>query len=146
MLTGWLNLNEMDEYGNKSIPLQVYSDCNSLVETLEMVIPKSTEKRLRLDLQSMKENLDDGTISAFNHISTRIQVADALTKRMDVNTTMKMMKYFTDGQFPYYYDDGNDSQHCNETYTQKQLILQTLMENGGLKDVYGAYPGENSMD
>ena len=134
MLVGWLNLDKLDDDGRPTIPLQLYSDCNSLCETLEMVEPKATEKRLRLDLTSMKENLDNGTLSAFTWLDTRIQVADALTKHMDVSS---MMEYFHYGHFPYWFDDSNDNQQCSEKYTSNQEKLRALMAFEQIKDVYG---------
>ena len=134
MLVGWLNLDKLDEDGRPTIPLQLYSDCNSLCETLEMVEPKATEKRLRLDLTSMKENLDNGTLSAFTWLDTRIQVADVLTKHMDVRSMMKYLRY---GHFPYWFDDSNDNQQCSEKYTSNQVKLRALMAFEQIKDVYG---------
>ena len=82
----------------------------------------------------MKENLDNGTLDAFTWLDTRIQVAAALTKHMDVTG---MMKYFRDGQFPYWYDDSNDIQHSNEKYTPEQEKLRTFLALGQIADVYG---------
>ena len=134
MLTGWLNLKTRNEDDRHTIPLQVWSDCNSLYETLQMVEPAATEKRLKLDLKSMKENLDDGTIDNFSWLDTRIQVADALTKHMDVTS---MMRYFREGNYPYWYDDSNDTQHRSEKYTPEQKELRGLLALGQINNIYG---------
>ena len=99
-----------------------------------MVQPAATEKRLKLDLKSMKENLDDRTIENFGWLDTRIQVADALTKHMDVTN---MMQYFRDGLYPYWHDDTNDTQYRSEKYTTKQEELRGLLARGELPSVYG---------
>merc|ERR1739848_493563 len=41
-----------------------------------------TEKRLKIDLIGMQENLENGDIASFNWGDTRIMVADYLTKLM----------------------------------------------------------------
>ena len=134
MLSGWLNLSQKNEYGRHCIPLQVFSDCNSLCETLEMVEPSATEKRLKLDLISLKENLDSKTIDTFTWLDTRIQVADGLTKHMDVTN---MMRYFREGWYPYWHDDTNDKQYSNEKYTSAQQELRGLLALGQIANVYG---------
>ena len=80
MLEGWIGL---PKDAKKRPPIEVLSDCNSLVETMQMIEPTATEKRLRLDLYSLKENLNNKTIEAMKWVDTRIQIADALTKSMD---------------------------------------------------------------
>ena len=99
-----------------------------------MVEPAATEKRLKLDLKSMKENLDERTIDSFAWLDTRIQVADALTKHMDVTN---MMQYFREGNYPYWHDDTKDSQYRNEKYTPKQEELRGLLALGQINNIYG---------
>ena len=52
MLTSWLNVPHVESH--------VISDCASLVDHMFSFDPNVTEKRLKIDLVGMKENLDNG--------------------------------------------------------------------------------------
>ena len=54
---------------------------------MQQISPSATEKRLELDLLSIKENIEQLGLK-ITWIDTKLQVADPLTKRMD---TVHMM-------------------------------------------------------
>ena len=74
MLESWLNVQRVEGH--------VIGDCASLVDHMFSLDPSVTEKRLKIDLVGMKENLDNGDIASFNWGDTRIMLADCLTKLM----------------------------------------------------------------
>jgi hypothetical protein len=74
MLESWLNVQRVEGH--------VISDCASLVDHMFSLDPSVTEKRLKIDLVGMKQNLDNGDIASFNWGDTRIMLADCLTKLM----------------------------------------------------------------
>ena len=51
----------------------------------DAIAPRALEKRLEMDLISLKEVLSEGLIACITWIPTALQLADALTKNM--NTT-----------------------------------------------------------
>ncbi|CAB4022652.1 Hypothetical predicted protein [Paramuricea clavata] len=61
-------------------PIECYTDCNSLYEALKSVKSVS-EKRLRLDISSIKELIEAKQITSVNWCSTNRQLADSLTKK-----------------------------------------------------------------
>ena len=77
MLESWLNVQRVEGH--------VISDCASLVDHMFSLDPSVTEKRLKIDLVGMKENLDNGDITTFNWGDTRIMFADCLTKFMSTD-------------------------------------------------------------
>ena len=61
------------------------SDCASLVENLHALDPKTTEKRLKIDLIAMRDMLNDKTIRDIVWTDTRIMLADCMTKNMQTD-------------------------------------------------------------
>ena len=116
MLKAWISGSISSSIDLK---IDIYSDCNSLVESMEQIQPTATEKRLKLDLLSMKENLEHGILNSLTWLDTKIQVADALTKHMD---TQSMMQCFTDGVYPFYLENVDDrATYTKFTDAQKRL-------------------------
>ena len=74
MPTSWLNVQHVESH--------VISNFASLVDHMFSLDPSVTEKRLKIDLICMKENIDNGDIKTFNWGDTRIMLADCLTKLM----------------------------------------------------------------
>jgi len=65
------------------IRMRLKSDCNSLVTSMKKIDPESTEKRLKLDLLSLKEDIESGELEELEWVPTDIMYADTLTKHMD---------------------------------------------------------------
>ncbi|CAB4000760.1 PREDICTED: uncharacterized protein LOC106817603 [Paramuricea clavata] len=61
-------------------PIECYTDCNSLYESLKSVKSVS-EKRLRLNISSIKELIEAKQITSVNWCSTNRQLADSLTMK-----------------------------------------------------------------
>jgi hypothetical protein len=59
-----------------------YTDCKSLTANIDSLNVHVAEKRLILDLTSLKELKASGTIQDFEWCPTEVQLADGLTKVM----------------------------------------------------------------
>ena len=68
-----------DKYDANKIPIKFYVDNNDLYQAIhsEKLV---TEKRLRIELNALKELLNSGELSNINWVQTEYQLANVLTK------------------------------------------------------------------
>merc|ERR1712078_715975 len=99
----------------KQVEVEMLTDCRSLVDSMQQISPSATEKRLELDLLSIKENIEQLGLK-ITWIDTKLQIADPLTKRMD---TMNMMTVLMKGIYERLCELGypaceklTSAQHC----------------------------------
>ena len=130
MLSCWI-------HGTTAAPkpaVDVFVDCHSLVDAIQQIEPACTEKRLKLDLLALKENLESGAINSLRWLDTHIQVADPLTKHMD---TTKMMQTFASGTFPHVLAESEAPPRSIEKLSDNQRTLLAFCMHRLLPDVYG---------
>ena len=72
----------------------LHSDCLSLVEAVEKIDIKCTEKRLRLDMLDIQEYLrpESKNRATFSWVDTRVMLANPLTKGENETRTEKKQK------------------------------------------------------
>ena len=80
-------------------PIDVLTDCHSLVDSMSQVVPTSTEKRLRLDLLAIKESVDSGVINILRWVDTRLQLGDSLTKAASDEVRQTFITLYSPGGF-----------------------------------------------
>ena len=108
------------------------TDCRSLVDSMQQISPSATEKRLELDLLSIKENIEQLGLK-ITWIDTKLQIADSLTKRMD---TMNMMTVLMKGIYERICELGYPA--CEKlTSAQHYLITMLSLAPPDTFDVYG---------
>ena len=73
----------------RHIPVTQVTDCKSLKDNVDSIVPKSTEKRLRRDLHAINEAVTNKELQAFLWADTRHQMADCLTKEMDASPVIQ---------------------------------------------------------
>ena len=73
----------LSEITGTHIPVSQITDCKSLKDNVDSIVPKSTEKRLKRDLHAIREAVLRRELQEFMWADTRHQMADALTKEMD---------------------------------------------------------------
>ena len=74
-------LNELlfDEYDANKIPIKCYVDNNDLYKAIYSE-KHVTERRLRIEINSLKQLIQSGEISTINWVQTEYQLANVLTK------------------------------------------------------------------
>ena len=72
-------LEEMLCYPPKSIPISILCDAKSVVESVHKTT-SVTNKRMQIEINMIREMIEDSTISEFRWIPTKMQIANALTK------------------------------------------------------------------
>ena len=74
-------LNELlfDKYDAYKIPIKCYVDNNDLYQAIYSD-KHVTERRLRIELNSLKQLIQSGEISTINWVQTEYQIANVLTK------------------------------------------------------------------
>ena len=82
-------------YGGVSIT--IYTDCKSLYDHCYAINNNITEKRLLIDLNQIKQNMETGTIKAIAWCASADQLADAFTKAM---TPHKLIDIIRKGILP----------------------------------------------
>jgi hypothetical protein len=65
---------------NKVLPIFTRTDCKSIVDHLSSQKPKGSDKRLVLDLQHIKQDLEEGNVSSVQWCATDRNLADGMTK------------------------------------------------------------------
>ena len=116
----------------KQVEVEMLTDCRSLVDSMQQISPSATEKRLELDLLSIKENIEQLGLK-ITWIDTKLQVADPLTKRMD---TMNMMTVLMKGIYERICELGYPA--CEKlTSAQHYLITMLSLAPPDTFDVYG---------
>ena len=115
MLASWL--------GIENLPVHVLNDCASLVDNMDAIDPKVTEKRLKLDLTGIRDNLITKAMESFRWIDTRIMLADCLTKDM---LTDDLEEAFRTNRYPVVYR-GTGSKKRTESRTPAQILLCALV-------------------
>lgn len=75
-------INEMykNEYNDNKIPIEVYTDNQSLKDNLQST-KQVSEKRLRINIAEIREQIESKSISKIEWIPSRLQMADGLTKK-----------------------------------------------------------------
>ena len=73
-------LSELIFNGSKHIPIEIYTDSKSLYDSLNSK-KNVLEKRLRIDIAILRELLNSKRITKLHCINTKIQLANALTKK-----------------------------------------------------------------
>ena len=66
--------------GTKSLPIEIYTDSKSLFDTIKSK-KNILEKRLRIDIAMLREMFEQKLITNIRNISTKNQLANALTKK-----------------------------------------------------------------
>ena len=120
-----------EQWTGTHLPIKIYTDCRSLYESLKQIAPTATEKRLEIDLRTLKESIDSGEL-AVERIDTHHQLADALTKQMDPSALIYALEtgwYILRDEATYISKE--------ETMTAAQHSLQTFLDLNVLPDVYG---------
>jgi hypothetical protein len=75
-----------------SIGMQVYTDCKSLYDHLKGKGGPTAEKRLRISMSSILEDLTQGKITDFNWIVSEDMLADGLTKDMSPHALVRAFR------------------------------------------------------
>ena len=120
-----------EQWTGTQLPIKIYTDCRSLYESLKQIAPTATEKRLEIDLRTLKESIDSGEL-AVEWIDTHHQLADALTKQMDPSALIYAL------ETGWYILRDEATYICKEeTMTAAQRRLQTFLDLSVLPDVYG---------
>ena len=127
MIQEWVNS------GPDSIPIELFTDCRSLKDASDAIAPRALEKRLEMDLISLKEVLSEGLIACITWIPTALQLADALTKNMDTSQLCDAAEY---GIFVTKADETAHPTTDKLTETQHRLKAMLCLIGDQL-DVYG---------
>ena len=77
-------------YGLVNITL--YTDCKSLYDHIHAINNNITEKRLLIDINQIKQNLETGTIKSVKWCSSKEQLADAFTKAMTPHILINIVR------------------------------------------------------
>ena len=127
MIQEWVNSSP------DSIPIELFTDCRSLKDASDAIAPRALEKRLEMDLISLKEVLSEGLIACITWIPTALQIADALTKNMDTSQLCDAAEY---GIFVTKADETAHPTTHKLTETQHRLKAMLCLIGDQL-DVYG---------
>ena len=103
-------------------PIDVLTDCHSLVDSMSQVVPTSTEKRLKLDLLAIKESLDSGGINILRWVDTRLQLGDSLTKAATEEVRQVLIEALQSGRFVLVYTGSDTPPTVNLTEAQRLLL------------------------
>ena len=98
----------------------------------QQISPSATEKRLELDLLSIKENIEQLGLQ-ITWIDTKLQIADPLTKRMD---TMSMMIVLMKGIYVRICEFGYTAGE-KLTSAQHHLLMRDSLAPPDAFDIYG---------
>lgn len=79
------------------VPLDVKTDCNSIVDHLYSLNPKVTEKRLLIDILIIRQAIQAKEIRNVSWICTKSQLADSLTKSM---WPVTLLEFIRTGEMP----------------------------------------------
>ena len=123
----------IEHWLDQKIDLECYTDCKSLAETLKMLQPEASEKRLKLDLLGLRENLENKVITRMLWIPTQCQIADALTKRMRGDVILSGMYNNT---WPYS-QESLKNQKLQVTQEQRTLLMMLHHIHDDDEDYYG---------
>jgi len=93
----------LEDWLSMTIPMELRTDCASLAEHLAKLDSAPMEKRLKIDLDGLREDVSAGRYSVV-WCDTRIMVADPLTKQMDAAPLRLSM---STGDWPIAYDGPN---------------------------------------
>ena len=100
----------LEQWTGFRVPIKIYTDCRILHERLKQIAPTATEKRLEIDLRTLKESIDSGEL-AVEWIDTHHQLADTLTKQMDPSALMFALEtgwYILRDESYLHIEGGND--------------------------------------
>jgi hypothetical protein len=87
-----VELVRRENLGNKMIPIYGQVDCRSLTDHLNNSHPKTIDKRLMVDLQSIREDIESGVVSSVTWVPTARNPADSMTKPGAAKALVKAME------------------------------------------------------
>ena len=130
----------------KQKPVEMFTDCHSLVDTMDKVEPEATEKRLKIDLQIFREAVDHGLVEPLKWVDTRIQMSDPLTKHMDTEKMMEvisltaMYPHYLPPDAPDHYKVVHDKSEHKHSKEQEEVLLMAALEKfyGRTTELYGS--------
>ena len=70
----------LKEMTGLELPIDMYTDCQSLVDSLSSLRLRPKEKRLTVELSLLREAQNNKQVRSISHISTKFMLADGLTK------------------------------------------------------------------
>lgn len=113
----------LQAWTRRSVPLELRSDCASLVEHLGKLDSNPTEKRLKIDLDAMREDVIAKRYTV-KWVDTRAQYADPLTKNMDATV---LLKAIDTNQWMLEYRGPNVKQYQSKTGTSVADIAHACL-------------------
>ncbi len=69
------------------------TDCKSLKDNVDSIVPKCSEKSLKRDIHAIRETVMTGFLHQFLWCDTKHMIADGLTKLMDVGDILRLFEY-----------------------------------------------------
>ena len=82
----------VSELYRKEFTIVHVTDCKSLKDNIDSIVPHTSEKRLRRDLNAMREAIWRTEVSKFLWADTFHQLADGLTKNMEVSGLLEAVQ------------------------------------------------------
>jgi len=86
-------------------PIYVFTDCASLVDNCRALCPNISSKRTEIDLELLRECLDEGLVESLNHTPSKFNYADELTKesplensRIEISCTTNIIEIPLDAE------------------------------------------------
>ena len=83
--------HDLQNITGKFVPLSMFTDSLSLFDVLTRA-KTTTEKRLMIDLQTVKDSYDKKEIESVSFVRSEYNVADALTKVKKASTLIEVMR------------------------------------------------------
>ena len=79
------------------VPVDIYTDCKSVYDHIHSLNPQVTEKRLLIDINIIKEAIEQGHVRHLRWCSTKDMLADAFTKAM---VPLELLRFLASGRLP----------------------------------------------
>ena len=90
--TGQFFRESLENVLGHSVSVTQVTDCKSLKDNVDSIVPKCTEKRLKIDINAIREAVTNKELEQFLWCDTKHQIADCLTKDMDSSDIIRIFK------------------------------------------------------